>query len=92
MIFNLHAKRHPLNPADLCIFSRLLFVFYSFLYSTRFLAVGPYSLTLTTNLTTDSYTLDAHKHTLKKELQEKAEADYIMQISVACRDVHGIKK
>lgn len=34
----------------------------------------------------------ARKHKLKKELQEKAEADHIMQITVACRDVRGIRK
>lgn len=37
--------------------------------------------------------MQAHTNThSKKELQEKTEADHIMQITVACRDVRRIRK
>lgn len=91
--FNLHAKQRYLNAADLCIFSQLPFVFfYSFLCSTRFLAVSPCVLMLTNKLDNMQPHTGARKHRLMKEFQEKAEADHIMQITVACRDVCRIRK
>lgn len=67
---------------------RSRYSFYYFLCSSGFLAVIPSTLTLTNR---QPHT-DTCKHTLQKELQENAEADHIMQITVACWDVHGIRK